>query len=79
MKEIPRIEKRREIPNTNEIENFLHCGKCLKELPAEESPSSYARYDIGYTIMGLQIWCKRHDCNVLHMDFEGHKFHANLS
>ena len=68
----------REIPNTNEITTYLHCGLCISELPLGESPQSYANYEVGYTEIGLQIWCKRHNCNVIHLDFAGQKFYANV-
>ena len=72
-------KKTREIPNTNEINNFLHCALCISELPADESLQSYTRYEVGYTEIGLQIWCKRHNCNIIHLDFAGQKFYANTS
>ena len=67
------------IPNTNEITQFLHCSKCIDELPGDESPRSYARYEIGFTEIGLQMWCQRHECNIVHIDFEGHQHPANTS
>ena len=69
----------KEIPNTNKIGTFLHCRLCLAELPDNESPESYARYSIGYTEIGLQIWCTRHNCNIIHIDFAGQKFYANTT
>ena len=68
-----------EISNTNEIITYLHCALCIEELPDDESPKSYTMYEVGYTRQGIQVWCKRHDCNVIHIDFEGHKFPANTS
>lgn len=64
------------IPNTNEIHSFVHCGLCLEEihspkLVGKHSPREYAQLEVGFTEVGLQIWCKRHECNVLHIDFEG--------
>jgi hypothetical protein len=56
---------------------YIHCGLCLDELPAEESPQSFARLSVGFTRQGLQVWCVRHDCNVLHIDFEGRQHPAN--
>jgi hypothetical protein len=74
----------REIPNTNEIGMYLHCGLCLEEIKngtaedGENSPKHYARLEIGYTALGIQVWCVRHDCNVIHVDFDGKSpFHAN--
>jgi hypothetical protein len=66
----------------NNIQMFLHCRKCLEDFKNDapgtegESPSSYARYEVGWTIFGIQIWCTRHECNVMHMDFEGVKHPA---
>lgn len=73
------LQPAREIANTNEITTFLHCGQCLSELPDGESPQSYAQLEVGYTKEGLQVWCKRHNCNVIHLDFAGRKFHANTT
>ncbi len=64
------------VPEECHIEQFFNCNLCLKELPEGESPQSYKRYDVGWTVKGIQVWCLRHDCNVLHMDFEGAKHPA---
>jgi len=68
----------RDIPNTRQIEGFLHCRECIAELKrrSEEtrqpvSPGQYARLAVGWTPIGLQVWCERHDLNVIHIDFEG--------
>lgn len=66
-----------DIPNTNEIVTFLHCGLCIKGLPKGTSPREHASVEVGYTKQGLQVWCKRHECNIIHIDFEGQKFYAN--
>lgn len=66
----------------NHIMSYLHCGQCLNEFKegAEStighSPQSYASYEFGWTEAGLQVWCKRHDCNVVHIDFEGQQHPA---
>jgi hypothetical protein len=67
----------RKIPATNEILTYAHCGQCLDSLPKNESPASYARLSVGFTEIGLQIWCERHNMNVLSIDFEGKKHPAN--
>lgn len=64
-------------PSKN-IKMFFHCKKCLHELPGGESPESWARLSVGFTIAGLQVWCVRHDCNVCHIDFQGFKHPAIL-
>ena len=30
----------------------------------------YTKLDVGFTESGLQVWCRRHDTNVVHIDFE---------
>lgn len=55
----------------NMIESFYHCGLCLAELPEDMSPREFAQLEVGATEYGYQIWCKRHECNVTHIDFEG--------
>lgn len=69
----------RPIPNDNRIRMYAHCHRCLAELPNGESPEGYARLSVGYTEIGWQVWCVRHDVNVMHVDFEGHHHPANLS
>ena len=34
--------------------------------------AEYMRLDVGFTKAGLQVWCRRHDANVVHIDFRGH-------
>ncbi len=70
--------RKREISSEKGIEMFLHCGQCLKEKPDDISPSTWAKLEVGWTLIGLQVWCKRHNLNVLHVDFEGAKHPANL-
>jgi len=65
--------------SANEIGMFFHCGECLKSRPNGESPRSWSRLEIGFTPVGLQVWCMRHDINVVHIDFEGQKHPANMS
>jgi len=63
----------RAIPNTNKIGSYIHCGLCLDELPSNESESasSYSQYSVGFTEQGLQVWCDRHNVNIMHIDFDG--------
>lgn len=72
-------EKMTELTNELQIVRYLHCNLCLEELPAGWSPQEYGDYEIGWTIKGIQIWCKRHDCNIMHMDFEGQKHPADTT
>lgn len=70
---------RRPIGNEIQIEQFLHCGLCIKELPEGVSPKEYQSVQVGWTKQGLQVWCKRHDCNVVHIDFQGACHPANTT
>ena len=71
--------------NENNIELYLHCGKCIKEYQSDESlrktisPKDYARIQAGWTKQGLQVWCNRHDCNIIHIDFERTKHKADTT
>ena len=71
------MTEQRKIPNTEEIKLFFHCSKCLKEMPADASPREWISIEAGWTSMGFQVWCIRHDINIIHMDFEGQKHPAN--
>lgn len=72
----------KEISNENQIEAFLHCGICMQEYKdtgIKIAPKDYSKLSIGWTPLGIQIWCDRHDCNVCHIDFEGQVHPANTS
>jgi len=50
---------------------YMHCGKCLKEMPSGVSPKDYARQQAAITKEGfIQVWCTRHDCNISLMKIE---------
>ena len=71
-----------DISNTNEIQSYLHCTLCINESKVSGirlSPSDYQNIEVGWTPKGLQVWCKRHDCNMLHIDFEGQVHPANTT
>jgi len=67
----------RPIPNTNEITTFFHCAKCTPAKPPQVSPRQWAHLEIGFTPLGLQVWCVRCECNVCHVDFQGQRHPAN--
>ena len=68
----------RKIPATNEIKMYYHCGICLKQRPKNISPSEWCRVEVGATKLGIQVWCKRHQANIVHVDFQWKKHPANL-
>jgi hypothetical protein len=57
----------------NEIIAYFHCKQCIAELPADTSPRAFAQLEVGWTGAGLQVWCKRHETNVVNLDFLGQK------
>ncbi len=75
--------------NKKEIRAFYQCGLCVaeyKQLCAVDDPSvngvspgDFHRLEIGSTPYGFQVWCRRHDVNVIHADFEGRKITANMT
>ena len=76
---------RPEPPATLSIIDYRHCRKCFEEVAEivrrtkqSQSPATYARYDVGFTAIGLQVWCRRHKINIMHIDFEGHTHPVNL-
>jgi len=62
----------------NEIRLYMHCRKCSDEKPEGIAPRDWATTETGWTKLGFQVWCKRHDLNIVHVDFEGHKHPANV-
>lgn len=70
------------LADTLAIRAYVHCNKCLAELKTQPAlrdaftAQQYAALDVGLTDAGLQVWCKRHDCNVMHIDFQGHNHPA---
>jgi len=69
--------------NGNDIQKFIHCAPCVADVwggdATGRSPESYARLSVGWTPRGLQVWCVRHDANVINIDFEGHRHPANTT
>ncbi|MEM7437349.1 MAG: hypothetical protein AAF436_19515 [Myxococcota bacterium] len=53
------------------------CTHCADEVKSGEagitSLSDYGALDVGFSDRGLQVWCRRHGTNVVHIDFDGRK------
>jgi hypothetical protein len=56
---------------------YFHCIQCIDEKPATISPMDWSQTQVGWTALGLQVWCNRHNCNVVHIDFQGQQHPAN--
>lgn len=59
-----------DIPVSNQVIMFFQCAMCLREKPEGVSPGEYSQLSVGLTRHGLQVWCRRHDANVIHIDFQ---------
>ena len=55
-----------------EIVRFAHCRRCFESMPNDQSPQSWAHLDVGFTDKGFQVWCLRHDINVVTIDVSEH-------
>tara|TARA_R100000008_G_C3421105_1_gene84931 strand:- start:141 stop:413 length:273 start_codon:yes stop_codon:yes gene_type:complete len=54
---------------TQEIVSFVHCKECVMELKTKGiSPREYAKLECGFTPTGFQVWCQRHNKNVIIFD-----------
>ena len=63
-----------------DIQAYFHCAKCLEEWKTEKgenvTPQQYSRVQAGWTPKGLQVWCFRHNLNIINIDFKGQKVSA---
>lgn len=69
----------RPIPSTQQGTRFLHCVKCIEERPEGVSPAEYARLSVSLTPIGIQVFCQRHEINVIHVDLGEGPVRANIS
>ena len=63
------------------ITQYVVCSKCADELAHLNPPQSlqdYAAMDVGFTEYGVQVWCRRHKANIVHIDFQGAKLPADF-
>ena len=62
--------------NICKISTYLHCTLCLAELPPDLPPNEYQSIEVGMLAegTGLQVWCKRHECNVFTVNLNGDKW-----
>lgn len=66
------------VSNKLSIHSYFHCRVCLKEAAEMKTPPrEHVWLSIGATKEGMQVWCERHKCNVIHIDFEGAVHPAN--
>lgn len=69
----------RDISSDNCIQSYFHCRRCVLERPKGFTGKKWPQLlEVGFTPIGLQVWCKRHNLNIAHIDFEGQQHPANL-
>ena len=61
----------------NNIKEPVICETCFKEYQTLHNPDitirDYVRVDVGFTQIGIQVWCQRHEKNICHIDFGGNR------
>ena len=64
------------------IKENIVCEKCAVLLQTGDNGVSslhdISKLEVGFTEIGLQIWCPLHDVNVCHIDFSGNKLKADF-
>jgi hypothetical protein len=53
----------------NGIVAYFYCKKCQEEMPSVTSTKDWSRLSVGWTKAGIQVWCDRHDCDIMSLDF----------
>jgi hypothetical protein len=53
-----------------QIDMYLKCKKCFEELPVGTSMQEFATTQAGFTTTGIQVWCTRHNCEVVHLPYK---------
>ena len=65
-----------------QIRQHVISAKCEEEFQTGSTDSSslqnYTKLDVGFTDIGIQVWCRRHDANVVHINFNGQKLEADF-
>ena len=70
--------RRRLAGNAKAIKQFFHCAACEDSLPAGLQIWEWMQLECGPTDYGFQVWCRRHDVNIVHIDFLGNRLPGNI-
>jgi hypothetical protein len=54
----------------SEINQLIYCGDCIETNVYE---LSHQQVKVGFTSIGLKVWCLQHDKEVIHIDFNNAK------
>jgi hypothetical protein len=56
---------------------FINCKKCTEQRPSRFSMEEYSRIGVIKTEDGIQIWCVRHDIEIVFFPYEWEKSKFN--
>jgi hypothetical protein len=59
------------MPKDCEIQIYVHCKRCNADRPPGVKGREWEQLEVGWTDHGFQVWCARHELNIIHVDFEG--------
>ena len=58
------------------------CNMCFEEFKKDPSISpslrDYSLIDVVFTDIGIQVWCRRHDRNVCHVNFDWNQLESDF-
>ena len=64
------------------INSHIVCNECIKELSTLPSSDvnlkNFVKFEVGFTKLGIQIWCIRHNINVCHVNFDNNELSADF-
>ncbi len=64
------------------FKEHIICQKCSMLLQSEKYKGSSLRdiskLEVGFTDIGIQIWCPVHQVNVCHIDFGGNRLQSDF-
>ena len=67
---------------SNSINDYIICSECQSEFDSGMTDSGsiqeYTKLDVGFTDVGVQVWCRRCEKNVCHIDFEDNDLEADF-
>lgn len=56
-----------------DIVSYIHCRECMFDWSQTDksiSPAEFQDNEVGFTSTGIQVWCRRHDKNVISLDIK---------
>ncbi len=57
---------------------YTGSAQLAKSVAIGSSAHAIKTFEVGFTSLGIQIWCIRHNINVCHIDFEDNQLSADF-